>query len=166
MLLLKHNVVFLIKSKHSKNYNPFLYLIYIGIKFGIYFAHSFKIHKIGLIMSIEFVGMVFPNQWSETKGTRIGHKIDLEYLRYHARAHEYAGFDKVLIASGPTSPDNAQIAAYLAQHTERLGFMIAHRPALLTPNLAARSFATLDHTTGGGRTDYMQLRNYSGASRR
>ena len=29
--------------------------------------------------------------------------------------------------------------------------MIAHRPALLTPNLAARSFATLDHTTGGGR---------------
>ena len=36
-------------------------------------------------MSIEFVGMVFPNQWSETKGTRIGHKIDLEYLRYHAR---------------------------------------------------------------------------------
>ncbi|MBF6701293.1 LLM class flavin-dependent oxidoreductase, partial [Acinetobacter baumannii] len=102
-------------------------------------------------MSIEFVGMVFPNQWSETKGTRIGHKIDLEYLRYHARAHEYAGFDKVLIASGPTSPDSAQIAAYLAQHTERLGFMIAHRPALLTPNLAARSFATVDHTTGGGR---------------
>lgn len=102
-------------------------------------------------MSIEFVGMVFPNQWSETKGTRIGHKIDLEYLRYHARAHEYAGFDKVLIANGPSSPDSTQIAAYLAQQTERLGFMIAHRPALMTPNLAARSFATLDHTTGGGR---------------
>lgn len=102
-------------------------------------------------MSIEFVGMVFPNQWSETHGMRIGHKIDLEYLRYHARAHEYAGFDKVLIASNPSSPDSMQIAAYLAQHTERLGFMIAHRPALLTPNLAARSFATLDHTTGGGR---------------
>lgn len=103
------------------------------------------------VMSIEFVGMVFPNQWSETKGQRIGHKIDLEYLKYHARAHEYAGFDKVLIASNPSSPDSAQIAAYLAQHTDHLGFMIAHRPALITPNLAARSFATLDHLTGGGR---------------
>ncbi|MBJ9984750.1 LLM class flavin-dependent oxidoreductase [Acinetobacter sp. S40] len=102
-------------------------------------------------MSIEFVGMVFPNQWSETKGTRVGHKIDLEYLRYHARAHEYAGFDKVLIANGPSAPESSQIAAYLAQHTEQLGFMIAHRPALMTPNLAARTFATLDHTTGGGR---------------
>ncbi len=62
-------------------------------------------------MSIEFVGMVFPNQWSETKGTRIGHKIDLEYLRYHARAHEYAGFDKVLIASGPVQ------TVHKSQHT-------------------------------------------------
>ncbi|WP_139102726.1 LLM class flavin-dependent oxidoreductase, partial [Acinetobacter baumannii] len=94
-------------------------------------------------MSIEFVGLVFPHQWSENKGTRIGHKIDLEYLRYNARAHEYAGFDKVLIASGPTSPDSAQIEAYLAQHTERIGFLHAHRPALLTPTLAASSFDTL-----------------------
>lgn len=109
-------------------------------------------------MSIEFVGMVFPNQWSETKGTRIGHKIDLEYLRYHARAHEYAGFDKVLIASGPSSPDSAQIAAYLAQHTERLGFMIAHRPALLTPNLAARSLQHLIILLVVEESVYMRLR--------
>ncbi|NNG81612.1 LLM class flavin-dependent oxidoreductase [Acinetobacter sp. ANC 5378] len=102
-------------------------------------------------MSIEFVGMVFPNQWSETRGTRITNKLDLEYLRYHAHAHEYAGFDKVLIANSAASPDSTQIAAFLAQHTERLGFMIAHRPAIQTPNLAARSFATLDHLTGGGR---------------
>ncbi len=102
-------------------------------------------------MSIEFVGMVFPNQWSETRGTRITNKLDLEYLRYHARAHEYAGFDKVLIANSAASPDSTQIAAFLAQHTEKLGFMIAHRPAIQTPNLAARSFATLDHLTGGGR---------------
>lgn len=102
-------------------------------------------------MSIEFVGMVFPNQWSETQGARITNKLDLDYLRYHARAHEYAGFDKVLIANSAASPDSTQIAAFLAQHTEQLGFMIAHRPAIQTPNLAARSFATLDHLTGGGR---------------
>lgn len=101
-------------------------------------------------MTIEFVGMVFPNQWSETQGIR-SPKIDLNYLRYHARAHEQAGFDRVLIASGPGSADSLQLAAYMAQHTERLGFMIAHRPALTSPTVAARAFATLDHTTGGGR---------------
>lgn len=57
-------------------------------------------------MSIEFVGMVFPNQWSETRGTRISNKLDLDYLKYHARAHEYAGFDKVLIANSVMSPDS------------------------------------------------------------
>ncbi len=101
-------------------------------------------------MSIEFVGMVFPRQWSETHGPRTG-DFDLEFLRQHARAHEHAGFDRVLIASGPGSADSLQLAAYVAAHTERLGFMIAHRPALTSPTVAARAFATLDHTTGGGR---------------
>ncbi|UXY51095.1 LLM class flavin-dependent oxidoreductase [Pseudomonas tohonis] len=101
-------------------------------------------------MSIEFVGMIFPRQWSETRGPRTG-DFDLEFLRNHARAHEHAGFDRVLIASGPGSADSLQIAAYAAAQTERLGFMIAHRPALTAPTVAARAFATLDHTTGGGR---------------
>ncbi len=101
-------------------------------------------------MSIEFVGMVFPSQWSESKGPRSA-GFDLNYLRHHARAHEAAGFDRVLIASGPGGADSLQIAAYAAAQTERLGFMVAHRPALTSPTVAARSFATLDHTTGGGR---------------
>ncbi|PTQ68995.1 LLM class flavin-dependent oxidoreductase [Pseudomonas sp. GV071] len=101
-------------------------------------------------MSIEFVGMVFPSQWSESKGPRAA-GFDLDYLRHHARAHENAGFDRVLIASGPGGADSLQIAAFAAAQTERLGFMVAHRPALTSPTVAARSFATLDHTTGGGR---------------
>lgn len=98
-------------------------------------------------MTIEFVGMVFPSQWSETQGTRGG--FDFDYLRNHLRVHEYAGFDRVLIASGPGSADSLQIAAYAASQTERLGFMIAHRPGLWAPTAAARAFATLDHVTGG-----------------
>jgi len=101
-------------------------------------------------MTIEFVGMVFPRPWSETGGERLP-GFDLDFLRFHARAHEQAGFDRVLIASGPGSPDSLHIAAYLAQQTERLGFMVAHRPGLVAPTLAARSFATLDHLSGGGR---------------
>jgi len=99
-------------------------------------------------MAIEFVGMIFPSQWSETRGAR-GGQFDLDYLRHHARTHENAGFDRVLIASGPGGADSLQIAAYAASQTERLGFMIAHRPALWSPTAAARAFATLDHTTGG-----------------
>lgn len=101
--------------------------------------------------NIEFVGMVFPRAWSETQAGARQPGFDLDFLRFHARAHEQAGFDRVLIASGPGSPDSLHIAGYLAQHTERLGFMVAHRPGLVAPTLAARSFATLDHLSGGGR---------------
>lgn len=99
-------------------------------------------------MAIEFVGMIFPSQWSETRGARSG-TLDLDYLRFHSRAHEAAGFDRVLIASGPGGADSLQIAAFAAAQTERLGFMIAHRPGLWSPTAAARAFATLDQTTGG-----------------
>jgi len=61
-------------------------------------------------MSIEFVGMIFPRQWSETRGVR-SPDFDLPFIRHHARAHEHAGFDRVLIASGPGSADSLQIAA-------------------------------------------------------
>lgn len=101
-------------------------------------------------MSIEFVGMIFPRQWSETHGQRTA-GFDLPFISHHARAHEQAGFDRVLIASAPGSADSLQVAAYAASQTERLGFMIAHRPGLTAPTVAARAFATLDHTTGGGR---------------
>lgn len=97
-------------------------------------------------MPVEFVGGLFPrNQLAPRQAYRT--PIGLEYLRDLARAHEHAGFDRVLIASGGGDP--ATLAAYAAAHTERLGFMIAHRPGVTPPVLAARAFATLDQTTGG-----------------
>ena len=99
-------------------------------------------------MAIEFVGMIWPSEWSETRGSRSGH-FDLKFLRDHLHAHEHAGFDRVLIASSPVGADSLQVAAYAAAHTETLGFMIAHRPALWSPTAAARAFATLDQTSGG-----------------
>lgn len=99
-------------------------------------------------MTIEFVGMIWPSEWSETRGFR-SPDFDLKFLRDHLNAHENAGFDRVLIASGPGGPDSLQIAAYAAAQTTKLGFMIAHRPALWAPTAAARAFATLDQTSGG-----------------
>jgi len=100
-------------------------------------------------MPVEFVGGLFPrNQLSpRAASASASPRLDLEYLRDLARAHEHAGFDRVLIANGGGDP--LFLAAYAASHTERLGFMLAHRPGVVPPTLAARAFATLDQTTGG-----------------
>jgi alkanesulfonate monooxygenase len=70
-------------------------------------------------------------------------------VRRFARAHEDAGFDRVLIGYSSSRPDGTQVAAYAAAHTERLSFLVAHRPGFVAPTLAARTFATLDQFTGG-----------------
>ncbi len=41
------------------------------------------------------------------------------------------------------------MAGYAAGATQRLGFLIAHRPGFMAPTLAARKAATLDQLTGG-----------------
>lgn len=97
-------------------------------------------------MPVEFVGGLFPRDQLSPFRTP-GAAPDLTYLRDLARAHEHADFDRVLIANGGADP--IFLAAYAAAHTEKLGYMIAHRPGLTAPTVAARAFATLDHTTGG-----------------
>ncbi|OWQ91872.1 alkanesulfonate monooxygenase [Roseateles aquatilis] len=98
-------------------------------------------------MPIEFVGGLFPRNQLAQRAANATPRLDLTYLRDLARAHEHAGFDRVLIANGGGDP--MFLAAHAAAHTERLGFMIAHRPGLVPPTVAARAFATLDQTTGG-----------------
>src|SRR5262249_60940985 len=99
-------------------------------------------------MPVEFIGMISTSDQSETRLTG-GPVIDREYTRRFARAHEDAGFDRVLIGYASSQPDGAQVAAYAAAHTERIGFLVAHRPGFVAPTLAARTFATLDQFTGG-----------------
>jgi alkanesulfonate monooxygenase len=78
-----------------------------------------------------------------------GPVVDRDYVRRFARAHEDAGFDRVLIGYASSEPDGTQVAAYAAAHTDRLSFLVAHRPGFVAPTLAARTFATLDQFTGG-----------------
>ena len=57
-------------------------------------------------MSIEIIGMVGTQDVSESHGSASGPAIDADYLTRFARAHEAAGFDRVLIgyhATGPAS---------------------------------------------------------------
>src|SRR5919199_6830764 len=99
-------------------------------------------------MPVEFIGMIATRPGSESEVVP-GPAIDREYLRAFARAHEEAGFDRILIGYGSSTPDGTQVAAYAAAHTATLGLLIAHRPGFVAPTTAARTFATLDQLSGG-----------------
>jgi alkanesulfonate monooxygenase len=99
-------------------------------------------------MPVEFIGMIGTKDESETHFSS-GPVIDRDYVRRFARAHEDAGFDRVLIGYSSSRPEGAQVAAYAAAHTERISFLVAHRPGFVAPTLAARTFATLDQFTQG-----------------
>src|SRR4051812_17369938 len=75
--------------------------------------------------------------------------ISVPYLKAYAQAHDAAGFDLALVGYTASSAEGFLVAQYAAQHTERLGFLIAHRPGFVAPTLAARKIATFDHLTEG-----------------
>jgi alkanesulfonate monooxygenase len=116
-------------------------------------------------MPVEFIGMVSTRPGSESD-PHTGPIIDHDFTRRFAQAHEDAGFDRVLVGYGSSQPDGTQVAAYAAAHTERLSYLIAHRPGFMAPTLAARTFATLDQFSHGrvavhvisGGSDHEQFR--------
>jgi alkanesulfonate monooxygenase len=79
----------------------------------------------------------------------IGGGIDRDYVCRFARVHETAGFDSVLVGYSSSSAEGFQIAQYAAAHTDRLKFLVAHRPGFVSPTLAARTAATFDTLTDG-----------------
>jgi len=99
-------------------------------------------------MPVEFIGMIGTKDASETRRTE-GPVINPDYTRRFSRAHEDAGFDRILIGYGSGFPEGTQVAAHALAHTERLSTLIAHRPGFIAPTLAARQFATLDQFSGG-----------------
>lgn len=98
--------------------------------------------------AVEFIGFVAPRHTSEIHPAA-GPAIDRDYLKLLAQAHEWGGFDRVLVAFHATTPDALLLAGQVAAVTERLGLMIAHRTGFTAPTVAARQFATLDQLTGG-----------------
>ncbi len=99
-------------------------------------------------MSVEFIGYVGHFNSSETM-RRTTLAIDPAFIEASAKAQEYGGFDRVLVAFNSTSAESILVAQHIAAVTERLGLMIAHRPGFTAPTLAARQLATLDHFSKG-----------------
>ena len=74
---------------------------------------------------------------------------DFPYLKQIAVAADSLGFEGVLIPTGRSCEDSWLIASALAPLTERLRFLVAVRPGVLSPTQAARMTATLDRLSGG-----------------
>jgi len=78
-----------------------------------------------------------------------GRAVDLAYLTQIARAADSLGYYGVLLPTGRSCEDSWVIASALSPLTERLRFLVAVRPGLQSPTLAARMTATLDRISGG-----------------
>lgn len=101
-------------------------------------------------MSVDFIGMIQSQKQSEIHPPDPnGPVVDRDYVRAFAQAHEQAGFDRILVPHHSTGPSATLTISYAAALTERIHFMLAHRPGFTNPTLAARQIATLDQFTGG-----------------
>lgn len=99
-------------------------------------------------MSVEIIGMITPQLQSETV-VPTGPAINPEHVRRAAQAHEAAGFDRILVPQHSTGHDASQVIAYAAAHTERVAYLLAHRPGFIGPAFAARQLATLENFANG-----------------
>ena len=73
----------------------------------------------------------------------------MEYLAQVAKAAEQLGFEAVLTPTGTWCEDAWLATAALIAHTTRLKFLVAFRPGLVTPTLAAQMAATYQRISGG-----------------
>lgn len=72
-----------------------------------------------------------------------------DYVVEFARVHERAGFDMVLVGYSSSSAEGFLVALHAAHATDRLAFLVAHRPGFVAPTLTARKIATFDQLTRG-----------------
>ncbi len=74
---------------------------------------------------------------------------DYAYLRQIAQAVDELGFSAVLLPTGNSCEDSWIVASTLMPSTRRLKFLVAIRPGIMTPTVAARMTATFDRLSGG-----------------
>jgi alkanesulfonate monooxygenase len=72
-----------------------------------------------------------------------------DYFRQVAIAADSLGYEGVLIPTGRSCEDPWVVAASLIEATRRLKFLVALRPGLVAPSLAARMAASFDRLSGG-----------------
>ena len=76
-------------------------------------------------------------------------RADVGYLTQVARAAEQTGFTALLAPVGLGCVDPWIIATAVAQHTDRIGFLVAFRPGLASPTLLAQQADAFRRFAGG-----------------
>lgn len=75
--------------------------------------------------------------------------VNHDYLKQVAQAADSLGYEGVLIPTGRSCEDPWVVASSLLPVTRNLKFLVAVRPGLHQPSLAARMAATFDRLSGG-----------------
>jgi alkanesulfonate monooxygenase len=78
-----------------------------------------------------------------------GREVNFDYLRQIAQAADQLGYYGVLLPTGRSCEDSWVVASAVAPFTQRLRYLVAVRPGLQSPTVAARMTATLDRLTNG-----------------
>lgn len=99
-------------------------------------------------MSLHVTGMIWARPTSDLEAPT-GPAFQPDYIEAITRAHEEAGFDRVLAGYWTNAADGFLVLAHAAAVAKRINFLIAHRPGFVSPTLAARKLATLENLTGG-----------------
>ncbi|EON1070637.1 LLM class flavin-dependent oxidoreductase [Escherichia coli] len=87
-------------------------------------------------------------------GTEEGSRpVDHGYLQQIAQAADRLGYTGVLIPTGRSCEDAWLVAASMIPVTQRLKFLVALRPSVTSPTVAARQAATLDRLSNVRETN-------------
>lgn len=78
-----------------------------------------------------------------------GRSGSFSYLKQIAQAVDYLGFTGALLPTGRSCEDAWVVASSLMSVTEKMRFLVAIRPGLMSPGVAARMAATFDRLSNG-----------------
>src|SRR4028119_2351006 len=78
-----------------------------------------------------------------------GRAWSFSYLRQIAQAVDHLGFTGALLPTGRSCEDAWVLASTLVTHTSQMRFLVAIRPGLMSPGVAARMAATFDRISNG-----------------
>lgn len=83
-------------------------------------------------------------------GPTVGRRApDIDYLAQIARASDQLGYEAVLTPTGTWCEDSWLTTAALSRDTRDLKFLVAFRPGLISPTLAAQQASTFQRISGG-----------------
>jgi alkanesulfonate monooxygenase len=78
-----------------------------------------------------------------------GRSCNFSYLKQIAQAVDRLGFTGALLPTGRSCEDAWVVASSLMAVTEQMRFLVAIRPGLMSPGVAARMAATFDRLSNG-----------------